>query len=556
MSFPSNLARTLLLGGTAGGGAAAAWRYRKVVERQGGLPTDALPVFADREGQKQPQQQDKQKQRVIVVGAGVVGVATAYKLAQMGHSVAILEPRPESGEECSACAAGGMQRSNPVVDRDSWVAVFKCIAPRISKLVLGGPSESFRFFQIDWYNTLSDPFFLRWVMTFTKTSLFPCADQNQKQQEMLKFTDYAVGDMVKMMEDRSDDMSKKSGYNNRGSLSVSYNPIADEKKGEEATPSLSAKKKSKNPISSRMNYEPSRQVVGVEEVLKIEPSLRFQEKQPTSAKHEFESKSASSGRFAKELARRCAADPKLDVKFYYETRVEAISTVDGEDGRKPRIGKLHTNRGVVDVPDDVKVVVTAGAWIPRILSLMGLYAPVYPLKGYAMSVSAAEALRNNKSLSPRDLPSRIVCDKYMYTTRLGDDDIRITSIGEFSGWSTAPTPHVEREFRLEACRQFPQLKSLIDAATARCGHRPFVNDGILLLGEVDTHDGLYVSCGPGSNGWKLAMGSGEVIARLVSGQAADEIKRDLGCDVGAFSPAGRVLEAPLFSRLCRARWNV
>ena len=40
----------------------------------------------------------------------------------------------------------------------------------------------------------------------------------------------------------------------------------------------------------------------------------------------------------------------------------------------------------------------------------------------------------------RDVILSIVCDKYIFTTRLGDDEIRITSIGEFSGWSTQPTP--------------------------------------------------------------------------------------------------------------------
>lgn len=143
----------------------------------------------------------------------------------------------------------------------------------------------------------------------------------------------------------------------------------------------------------------------------------------------------------------------------------------------------------------------------------------------------------------------------MYTTRLGDE-IRITSIGEFSEWNTQPTPHVDKNFRNEAIRQFPQLKELIQQAKTYCGHRPYVSDGILLLGAADTHQRLYVSAGPGSNGWKLALGSGEIIARLVSGQTTDQMQEELGFDVTTFSPAGRVLHAPLFAKICRARWNV
>lgn len=95
-------------------------------------------------------------------------------------------------------------------------------------------------------------------------------------------------------------------------------------------------------------------------------------------------------------------------------------------------------------------------------------------------------------------------------------NIWLKSIGEFSGWNTQPSG-IDVAFRNEAKRQFPQLEKPIDKAKTFCGHRPYVSDGILLLGPVNSHQNLFVSCGPGSNGWKLAMGSGEVIERLVSG---------------------------------------
>lgn len=107
-----------------------------------------------------------------------------------------------------------------------------------------------------------------------------------------------------------------------------------------------------------------------------------------------------------------------------------------------------------------------------------------------------------------------------------------------------------------AIRQFPQLEQFIKTAKVKNGARPYVSDGILLLGKVDSFSNLMVSCGPGSNGWKLAMGSGEIVERLVSGKTESEITKELGFDAHAFSPAGRVLQSPLFSKLCRARWGV
>lgn len=362
------------------------------------------------------------------------------------------------------------------------------------------------------------------------------AANSWKQGEMLKFTDYAVNDLVQMME--HDKIGQASGYNKRGSLAVSY---------EEQTGSLVDDTRKGNSL------EPSRQI-DQNQLLEEEPSLQRQAQLPTVAKYEYESKAASSGRFTKELARRCQQD--LGVSFWYNTKVQGVSTTTAAtNGKKPQISEIQTNRGTIQIASDVHVVVAAGAWTPHVLSLMDLYAPVYPLKGYAMSVSAKEVLKANPNLAEKDLPSRIVSDKYMYTTRLGDE-IRITSIGEFSEWNTCPTKMVDQNFRTEAIRQFPQLADLIPKAKTYCGLRPFVSDGLLLLGNVDTHHNLFVSCGPGSNGWKLAMGSGDFVTRLIEGQTTTSIQQELGFDGHAFSPAGRVLHSPIFSKVCRARWNV
>ena len=551
--LPASL-RYAVLGGTTAATAGFAYRYQQVLRRERELPDQPLPVFTTADANRKNERKPQEQQRVIVVGAGVVGVATAYKLAKAGHAVTVLEPASQPATECSKCAAGGMQRANVVVDQDTWIAVTKCLlAPVASLFGRSKNDDNFTFFHMSWTKTLSDPFFLRWLYAFTTTSFFPDKEQQQqKQDEMLKFTKFAVDDMVQMMHDKYDNMAKTSGYNNNGSVSVSYDPIVV---AEETTKSDSKPTVADHP-SGKNSYEPFRKLVG-EEMMEQEPSLRLQEMEPTAAKYEYEAKSASSERFTKELATRCEKDPSLDVTFLYDCSVKAITVAGAQESssNKPRISQLKTNRGVIAVPADVKVVVAAGSWTPHILSLGNLYAPVYPLKGYAMSVSANEALKTNPALKPQDLPSRIVSDKYMYTSRLGDE-IRITSIGEFSGWGTQPTVDVDAEFRREANRRYPQLQPLMDQAVTYCGLRPYVSDGILLLGAVDTHENLFVTCGPGSNGWKLAMGSGEIMERLVSGQTPEQINAELGFDVDAFSPAGRVVHAPFFAKICRARWDV
>lgn len=571
-SLLSKASKAIAVGGV-GLGAVAVYRYQNLLDEESKLPTNELFRFDGlRQGRKGDKDQNPNKKQLIVIGGGVVGITAAYKAALKGHSVVLLENRSEPGKECSACAAGGMQRSNPVVDMGTWIAVTKCIMPA-TRFILGGPNEPYKFFHIDWLKSITDPFFLRWSFashnSFARTSFLPPSDQTDKQKEMLAFTEYAVADMTKMMKDKKDNMAVKSGYNPSGSLSLTYDApspstaaVKEDTKEKPSSPSINLGKATTaktegaapkaNPTGGKA-LEPYRQISG-KDATAIESSILHQANQPTSAKYEYESSAASSERFTEELAERCLNDPKLDVTILYDTKVKAVTTDTTDDG-KATVTQLRTNKGYIDVPKGTQVLNAAGAWVPHIMALMGVYAPVYPLKGYAMSVSAQDILSRDKNLKPEDLPRRIVSDKYMYTSRLGDE-IRITSIGEFSGWETKPTPSVEAEFVEEAVRQFPQLEPYIREAKTRCGHRPYVSDGIVLLGRVKEFDNLLISAGPGSNGWKLAMGSGDIVERLISGQTEDDISKELGFCAYSFSPAGRVKHSPLFAKLCRARWNV
>lgn len=325
-------------------GTAATFRYNKVVERQASeWPKETLEL-------------PTATPDVIVVGGGVVGIATAYTCAMRGQRVLVIEPNSVAGQECTACAAGGMQRSNPVVNWNTWLAVLKCSF-----------GQGFQFFHIDWLSTLTDPFFLRWLFTFSTTSLLPGQEQENKQAEMLKFTHFAVDEMVKFMNKH---LGKASGYNATGSLAVSYDPPPAQVAAEDTSD------KSKNPITSRMNREPYRMLRSTAEVLKVEPSLRFQENLPQSAKFEYKASAASAERYTIELAKACAQH--RNVTLLYNTTVRGLGMTESQSSStdKPYISALHTTAGVLPVAPHTQVVVAAGAWTPHLLATADFYAPV------------------------------------------------------------------------------------------------------------------------------------------------------------------------------------
>ena len=77
------------------------------------------------DSEKLPSRELKGPKKAVVVGAGVAGVSTAYQLAKRGWTVTLLEASAYPGSQCSAVAAGGMQKSNPVLTKESWGEVMR-----------------------------------------------------------------------------------------------------------------------------------------------------------------------------------------------------------------------------------------------------------------------------------------------------------------------------------------------------------------------------------------------------------------------------------------------
>ena len=125
-AFRRGAATRAVAGLSAGLGAVLAYRYQRITQREQELPEQRLSLFSPTDStgtlrDHSGQNRHGDHQRVLIIGPGVVGVSTAYQLAKRGHEVVVLEPRALPGEECSACAAGGMSRQ---VRKDGCDQVF------------------------------------------------------------------------------------------------------------------------------------------------------------------------------------------------------------------------------------------------------------------------------------------------------------------------------------------------------------------------------------------------------------------------------------------------
>jgi D-amino-acid dehydrogenase len=187
------------------------------------------------------------------------------------------------------------------------------------------------------------------------------------------------------------------------------------------------------------------------------------------------------------------------VRFQFDTEIKAIEA----DGR--RIVSVHTDREKITAD---AFVMALGSYSPLWLRRLGLYLPVYPVKGYSITASVMDAAR-----APR---STIMDETYKVAiTRLGER-IRAGGMAELSGYSTTLSEPRRATLARSLDSLFPGAGDL-GGASFWCGLRPMTPDGPPVLGQAGFAN-LFVNTGHGTLGWTMACGSGQVVADLVSGR--------------------------------------
>ena len=153
-------------------------------------------------------------------------------------------------------------------------------------------------------------------------------------------------------------------------------------------------------------------------------------------------------------------------------------------------------------------VMALGSWSPRLLRPLGISIPVYPVKGYSITVPIAD---------PDGAPVSTVMDESykVAITRLGDR-IRVGGTAEVSGYSDRLDPARQATLDQSLTDMFPRGGHLAEA-TFWSGLRPMTPDGPPVIGAT-RYANLHLNTGHGTLGWTMACGSGRVLADLLSGR--------------------------------------
>jgi D-amino-acid dehydrogenase len=209
--------------------------------------------------------------------------------------------------------------------------------------------------------------------------------------------------------------------------------------------------------------------------------------------------------FTEKLA---AIASNLGVTFQHDT------TIDGIDASGDTVTGIRTSRGLLTADAYIGAM---GSYTPEMVAPLGIRLPVYPIKGYSLTVPITDA-----AVAP---VSTVMDETYKVATTRFDDRIRIGGTAEIAGWDKTLRPHRRGPLERSLRDLFPRAGD-VSKATFWCGLRPMTPDGTPVIGRT-RYGNFYLNTGHGTLGWTMAAGSGQVIADIVAGKAPDIDVTDL-----------------------------
>jgi D-amino-acid dehydrogenase len=416
--------------------------------------------------------------KVIVLGAGVVGVTTAYYLLKDGHEVTLLDRQGGVARECSHANGGFVAISQAV----PWAAPG---VPRKALLAMRRPDAPILI------HASQIPKMWRWGLDFIRSSR--AEPSWQSTRHVLRLALFSQKALKEIRSDTGVDYDAVAG----GALKL----YSDQKTLDEAV----AMSERQRPLG--LDFR----VLDRKGCLNLVPALAPRIDTIEGGIHCPAEEGGDCFKFTEALAAWCRDRGAV---LSLDTTVERLAA------NGARITAVHTDRGEL-VAD--AYVLALGADSPLVLRPLGVRLPIIPVKGYSITVPKAPF---------PDAPTIPVVDELRKFGMMPlPDRLRMSGLAEIAGYDTVPQPRRTGAFVAGFTALFPQLRKCLEAAgevRPFCCLRPVTPHGPPILGRARFAN-LFYNVGHGHLGWTLAHGSAKVIAALIAG-------RDPGVDLTGLRP--------------------
>ena len=405
---------------------------------------------------------------VIVLGAGLAGVTSAWYLRQTGHAVTVVDRQPAAGLETSYANGGQISVSHP----EPWANP-------------GAPLQVLR-----WLGREDAPLLFRPRLDWAQWSwgvrfLLECLPGRTRRNTA------AIARLAVHSRDCLRALQAQTGIEydrlHKGILHVFFTTREFAQAGRRA--------------ALLDEFGIRAEVLDADACMHVEPALAHSGDTVRGGLYAPDDESGDALVFTQNLAGLCR---QAGVAFLYETSVTALRT---DGGRRIAAARLMDGKGSSGELSGDAYLVALGSHSAVLARPFGDRLPIYPVKGYSVTLPLADGT-GAPSVSITDESHRIVC------SRLGNR-LRVAGTAELTGFDASVNPARCMSILHRARRLFPSVEASGEPEFW-AGMRPATPGNVPIIGRGG-HGNLFYNTGHGTLGWTLACGSAQAIADIIGG---------------------------------------
>jgi D-amino-acid dehydrogenase len=404
--------------------------------------------------------------KIAILGSGVIGVTTAWYLAEAGHEVTVIDRQPAAALETSFGNAGEISPgyASPWAAPGIPMKAIGWLMQRHSPLIL---------------RPAADPDMFRWLLAMLGNCT--AARYAVNKERMVRLAEYSRDCLGELRDATGITYDERT----QGTLQV----FRTQKQLDATSKDIEVLK------ASGVDFE----LLDQAGCIAAEPGLRHSADHIVGGLRLPNDETGDCFIFTQKLA---SMAEKRGVRFLYQQNIRHI-VADND-----QIVGIETDAGPITAD---RYIVALGSYSAAMVKPLGLHLPVYPVKGYSITVPITDASRAPEST--------LLDESYKIAiTRLGDR-IRVGGMAEISGY-TKDLPRRRKETLLKSVSELFPGSGDWDHLTYWSGLRPMTPDSTPIIGET-RYSNLYLNTGHGTLGWTMACGSARLIADQISGRKTD-----------------------------------
>ena len=401
--------------------------------------------------------------RVLVLGSGVVGTTTAYYLARAGAKVTVIDRQPAPAMETSFANAGQVSPgySTPWAAPGIPLKALKWLFQRHAPLAIRADGSLFQ---------------LRWMMEMLRNCTAERYAENKAR--MMRLSEYSRDTLRTLRSDTGLHYEERS----KGTLQLFR--------------SAAQLEAARQDIRVLEEFGVPYELLDRDGLIRAEPALARADAQLVGGLRLPNDETGDCQLFATRLA-EMARD--LGVEYRFGVSVDEILTGGG--------GIIGVRVGEEVLSAD-RYVLALGSYSPKLARPIGFDLPIYPVKGYSLTLPVAD-----EAMAP---VSTIMDETYKVAVTRFADRIRVGGMAELTGFDDTLKEKRRATLEMVVSDLFPQGGKVAEA-TFWTGFRPMTPDGTPIIGASSLRN-LYFNTGHGTLGWTMSCGSSKLLADLLSGE--------------------------------------